>query len=319
MLQQSKYEQAIELYNQAYSSSDAVLAKTLRGQIFSYADNLIGNKKYDSAASLLTVYSAAFIQDVAALSYLAKVQNTLTQTNKEIETLYQALSLEHREQQRQDLRRRLNLAVTAQAFVIKSQQGDHAVVAFYEALNQRDPNHSLYIVKLAEAYLITDRYQEALHILSNNALDEKWQIAGNHLRAAAEKLRDSQDSTPLTIPLIPYGNGFAINATVDGRYAIRLLIDTGATMTVIRPSLADLINAPTPQHSTVFQTANGSVRAPIIKLDSLSLGDAQVKDLEVAVMPLPELGNFDGLLGMNYLRHYRFTLSQKERLLYLTK
>ncbi|HEC13353.1 MAG TPA: hypothetical protein ENI80_08935 [Acidiferrobacteraceae bacterium] len=59
--------------------------------------------------------------------------------------------------------------------------------------------------------------------------------------------------------------------------------------------------------------------ASIIKLDSLSLGDAEVKNLEVAVMPLPELGKFDGLLGMNYLRHYRFTLSQKERLLRLSK
>ncbi len=319
LLQHGEYEQAVELYNQAYSSSNAILAKTLHGQIFSFADHLIRDKKYDNAASLLAVYNAAFIQDVDALSYLAKVQNTLAQYSKEIETLYQAIYLEHREQQRQELRQRLDNAVTTQAIAIKSRQGNHAVVAFYEALNQREPNHSLYIVKLAEAYLITDRYQEALHILSNSALDEKWQIAGSHLRATAEKLRDSQDNNPLTIPLIPYGNGFAVNAIVDGRYSIRLLIDTGATMTVIRPSLTELINTPTPQRSTVFQTANGSVRASIIKLDSLSLGDAEVKNLEVAVMPLPELGKFDGLLGMNYLRHYRFTLSQKERLLRLSK
>ncbi|HEC13352.1 MAG TPA: hypothetical protein ENI80_08930 [Acidiferrobacteraceae bacterium] len=259
LLQHGEYEQAVELYNQAYSSSNAILAKTLHGQIFSFADHLIRDKKYDNAASLLAVYNAAFIQDVDALSYLAKVQNTLAQYSKEIETLYQAIYLEHREQQRQELRQRLDNAVTTQAIAIKSRQGNHAVVAFYEALNQREPNHSLYIVKLAEAYLITDRYQEALHILSNSALDEKWQIAGSHLRATAEKLRDSQDNNPLTIPLIPYGNGFAVNAIVDGRYSIRLLIDTGATMTVIRPSLTELINTPTPQRSTVFQTANGSV------------------------------------------------------------
>ena len=69
----------------------------------------------------------------------------------------------------------------------------------------------------------------------------------------------------------------------------------------------------------VFNTANGRVRAPVFVLDSLTVGDWQVNQLEVGVLALHGNTNIDGLLGMNFLRHFQFIIDQNEALLRLTK
>ena len=68
----------------------------------------------------------------------------------------------------------------------------------------------------------------------------------------------------------------------------------------------------------VFNTANGPVQAPIYKLDSLLVGDWQVNQLEIAVLDLSSHSNIDGLLGMNFLRHFQFFIDQNEALLRLS-
>ena len=67
----------------------------------------------------------------------------------------------------------------------------------------------------------------------------------------------------------------------------------------------------------LFTTANGRVSAPIYRLDSVSIGDWQVSDLDVGVLELGDSG-IDGLLGMNFLRHFQFFIDQHEALLRLS-
>ncbi len=68
----------------------------------------------------------------------------------------------------------------------------------------------------------------------------------------------------------------------------------------------------------VFNTANGLVRAPVYKLDALLVGDWQVSQLEIGVLDLGGSPAIDGLLGMNFLRHFQFFIDQNEALLRLS-
>ena len=69
--------------------------------------------------------------------------------------------------------------------------------------------------------------------------------------------------------------------------------------------------------SRVFNTANGPVRAPIYIIEALSVGDWYVKQLEIGVLELDGQGHMDGLLGMNFLKHFRFFIDQNESMLRL--
>jgi predicted aspartyl protease len=60
------------------------------------------------------------------------------------------------------------------------------------------------------------------------------------------------------------------------------------------------------------------VQAPIYILDSLTVGDWGVNQLEVGVLDLNGGPDINGLLGMNFLRHFQFFIDQNEALLHLS-
>jgi clan AA aspartic protease (TIGR02281 family) len=99
-----------------------------------------------------------------------------------------------------------------------------------------------------------------------------------------------------------------------------LLLDTGASLSIISPELLRMLG--TPYQSTGrtawFSTAGGRIKAPVITLDSLALDGVFVENIEVGVIGEFDSNPFDGLLGMNFLRHFEFFIDQNERKLQLS-
>ena len=97
------------------------------------------------------------------------------------------------------------------------------------------------------------------------------------------------------------------NSTVDAW----LLLDTGATVTVISSSLADRLGIhPDSTESRLSQVADGRVVSTLrTRVDCLAVGPKLKYNAEVAIMPSggPAMG-FDGLLGMNFLGEFRYHL-----------
>jgi len=60
------------------------------------------------------------------------------------------------------------------------------------------------------------------------------------------------------------------------------------------------------------------VRAPIYILETLSVGDWSVQQLEIGVLDLGGQTGIDGLLGMNFLKHFRFFIDQNDSMLRLS-
>jgi clan AA aspartic protease (TIGR02281 family) len=113
------------------------------------------------------------------------------------------------------------------------------------------------------------------------------------------------------VPLLRSGSHFLVEARPGGSQPARLLIDTGASLTMLTPEALErtAAGARATGRTGTFTTANGRIRAPIYRLDRLVVGDWQVTDLEVGVLDLDDRG-VDGLLGMNFLRHFRFFIDQ---------
>ena len=126
------------------------------------------------------------------------------------------------------------------------------------------------------------------------------------------------DRLPVTspVPLRGDGTSWTVQATVNGRTRALLLLDTGASYCVIAPGLArELALAPTGSFATV-QTANGAVRAPVVRLRVVELGGTRAHDVQAIVHDAvgPQL---DGVLGLNFLNRFRYAVDPKRRVLEL--
>ena len=78
---------------------------------------------------------------------------------------------------------------------------------------------------------------------------------------------------------------FLTDAMVDGR-AVRFMVDTGATSVVL--TMADAQRAGIPFDPATFTVigrgVSGDVRGTMIKLQSLTIGDHEVRDVEAAIV-----------------------------------
>jgi clan AA aspartic protease (TIGR02281 family) len=122
------------------------------------------------------------------------------------------------------------------------------------------------------------------------------------------------------IPLVRSGQHFLVAAAPGNDGSLRLLIDTGASMTMVTPGALQRqgVRYRDTGKSRVFNTANGPVRAPIYILETLSVGDWSVQQLEIGVLELGGQTGVDGLLGMNFLKHFRFFIDQNDSMLRLS-
>jgi clan AA aspartic protease (TIGR02281 family) len=146
----------------------------------------------------------------------------------------------------------------------------------------------------------------------------------SELSIALVKLHDAevQDSATgiIGIPLHRSGNHFIVDASPGRGRKVRLLIDTGASVTILTPDVLEHpgIRYQDTGRTRVFNTANGTVQAPVYILDSLTVGDWEVNQLEVGVLDLSGGPDINGLLGMNFLRHFQFFIDQNKALLQLS-
>jgi len=114
------------------------------------------------------------------------------------------------------------------------------------------------------------------------------------------------------VPLRGDGTSWMVQATINGRTRGIFLLDTGASYCVIAPSLArELALAPTGSFATVH-TANGAVRAPVVRLRLLELGTTRAHDVQAIVHDAvgPQL---DGVIGLNFLNRYRYAVDPQRR------
>jgi aspartyl protease family protein len=109
------------------------------------------------------------------------------------------------------------------------------------------------------------------------------------------------------------GRAMAIRQSSDGHYYVnvrvngsdaRLLVDTGATLTVLGKQQAERAGIfPSPSEYTAnVRTASGMAKAAPVRLRDLDIGDARFQNVRALVMDTP--ANIS-VLGMDTLRQFR--------------
>lgn len=100
------------------------------------------------------------------------------------------------------------------------------------------------------------------------------------------------------IPLGPDGH-YWVKAQLN-RVPLRLMVDTGATVTALSGDVAEAagIEPDTMRPEATVETANGTVTAAPARIDELRFGSVVARDLDAIVLPVQGGPN---VLGMNFL------------------
>jgi len=95
-----------------------------------------------------------------------------------------------------------------------------------------------------------------------------------------------------------------------GGAAVDMALDTGATLCVIPPDVAEAVGAtPAPDARSVRVWSATSVeRKPVVRLRDISAMGVQLHDVAAVCHELPEGSRVDGLLGLSFLRHLNLDL-----------
>ena len=169
--------------------------------------------------------------------------------------------------------------------------------------------------KMKESEAATQRYLDSYRLLQEYADGE-----GHRLFT----LKSSEDDAPYydwsrseiqsmggdfildSIPSESRGDGLIVRAVLNGSRLARLMVDTGASMTLLYGKTAEALGLDLRSSLGSMQVtvADGrTVEALLFRLDSIAVGKSKVANSMVAVVPV-ELGGFDGLLGMSFLSHF---------------
>ncbi len=125
----------------------------------------------------------------------------------------------------------------------------------------------------------------------------------------------------VSIPFEKQGQVVIVEATLNKKTAAKFVVDTGASYTMISSAVAKELDIDTEQNSRTapFQTANGIIQAPLVSLESISVGGMEIRNLTAAVHDVLADSRVAGLLGLNFLSNFRMDIDTQKGVLHLEK
>ena len=191
-----------------------------------------------------------------------------------------------------------------------------ANITLYQFLIQHHAAHTPYYIELAKWFIEASQLDAAIEQLNVVEYDPFVGDTAQQMLAEIERLRLKLLETPLALQR--KGSHFMVDALLN-HSDLRLLIDTGASLTVLDSVAAAQLGL---RESDMLQrmqvnTANGVTEALLYRIDSMALGVFSVSPMDIAVVENLEVNGASGLLGMNFLQHFEFRIDQSDAQLFL--
>lgn len=103
---------------------------------------------------------------------------------------------------------------------------------------------------------------------------------------------------------------------VNGQGPFKFILDTGAGTSLLSTELGQQLGVKI-LGSKEGQSAGGAISVSLAKVNSLAVGSARLKNLEVGLVDLSHIGRtvgaqIDGDLGYNFLKHYRIRIDYRK-------
>jgi clan AA aspartic protease (TIGR02281 family) len=111
-------------------------------------------------------------------------------------------------------------------------------------------------------------------------------------------------------------NVIVVDTKIEGRSIrtrplyLRMVLDTGASMTVIPWNVAEALGYDPARSSrrVRFMTGSGMEAAPLFTVEAMEVLGVRANRVPVLCHDLPQRSLVDGLLGLSFLRHCRLAI-----------
>lgn len=182
-----------------------------------------------------------------------------------------------------------------------------------------------------------ERVEKSLSSRGASDLRQQWDSARQREQAARlkaeEERRQMEEGKPKTrqVSVDKETGHVFVTALINGNIPARLLVDTGATLTVLSPKIGAQIKGakggaasgdkPSPQRNVELTLADGrKVQSDYILLNSLSIDDSSASNVDAAIISdANAFADNDGVLGMSFMSRFNVGINQKEGKLTLEK
>ena len=119
----------------------------------------------------------------------------------------------------------------------------------------------------------------------------------------------------------PFSHLIMVPVSVNGKGPFSFGLDTGGAHSTISTALAQRLGLAEKEHTESFGVGS-AIPLTMSSIESLSVGQATVRDLPVAVADLSAFEqrletHIDGILASDYLKHFILTIDYPHRLLRL--
>jgi len=306
LLAQNRFNDALVFYLETNNENSEVY----RIQIEDYLMDLV---KIDVVKAL--EYMEVFLDNVPD-SNIAKlmIETYIAQGDfsKAIALIIQAK--ENYSSEEEDKRVSKQLKSTAKQYMnlLSEREAYEELIAFLEEMIAYDSTDSFYTFRLAQLYIRLDKTPEASLLLDELQYDE---VYGQNVKTLLQTIdiEEEGDEYKYAIPLQRYGDHFSVKVFLDGS-EFNLMLDTGATYIFIDEDKASMLEVL--RDALVLKTAGNDISAKLCQASTLRIGNLQLANIKITVAPFKRQ-DIDGLLGMNFLKQFKFFIDQDEGILYL--
>ena len=326
LLKKRAYQEAISLYQDAASQSEAD-QKRLKTVFLDHLNLLLKQDRANDFIELTNLYLSVYFEDIDVLLLLATFNKDANLYVEAVgvyqlaaEYAYSLKSQRKIENEFEDFIRETD------SFLSQNEDWYNLSQVFFQAelVGLLKPKYQL---RQAEVYLINGERYDASRILNtliaNNTFAEEAKVLLNRMEGdtgnySNDGLAQNHSSA---LPLERRGNQFIADLGLSGTREVRLLIDTGASLTTLSQLSFDRIRGGIRYEyvgDRMFSTANGLVKGEVYHVDTVSIANYSLEKTAIAVLDFGMGGDIDGLLGMNVLGKFKFQIEQDKNQLLLS-
>ncbi len=313
LLEDGAYEAAVDLY-EAGEDGDPALFAALERAYIQFLRGLLQSGDYATLIAVTDVFRNTWYNDFPTLIYQAAACSHLGDYACAIDAYYGANFYGTDPGNSKRAERRLKVFLEETDTLLSKAQRWQDLIALYAHALQWQPDSASYHLRLAELYLTLGDFalaeSELAYVTPSPTLQRRFD--------GVRKAIDDRAAGIAGIPLQKRGAHYLVDALLNGR-PVRLMIDTGASVSALSRTAADRIVEVAGLHyqgQARLSTAGGTVASPVYLADSVAIDRHELHGIEWVVIDYPEPG-VDGVLGMNVLSRFEFRIDQQRQLLIL--
>ncbi|WP_460101581.1 aspartyl protease family protein [Sessilibacter sp. MAH4] len=319
-----RFDEAYKVY-ELIENTDIKAAEQLKAQLLVAVENKLANGDSEYTRSALDYWLEQNAYDEDFLELKAKffiAQNRIAQA---VDIYFELTTLTTSETRLQSYRKSIEQQAEHYIAELVTQKNWLDAIAFLDQLIWQEPDNIEHLLTLAKIYIAAEDNESARIPLETASHFPEYELEAHNLLALItpkepEPIKTNRQLARSEIQLQPLNNHFLVPLTINRNSRVSLLIDTGASLTVLsRHSFnrLNIANRVTFLSTAQMNTAGGIANADIYQVDKLTVGNFSVADAQIAVMDLGDLGGSDGLLGMNFLGQFNFQIDTEDHILSL--